>query len=91
MIIALGYDDDFDTCTGIRNELVCGQCSASTLLLWQKTAMGDRPKGTSSATVLVDDKGTEKEINYLVRCSFFKFNVVDPEDIFLCEGFKDKV
>ena len=88
MKIDLGYWAEQDICNAIRRKITCGRCSASTLLLWNEEQIGERPKGSSSATIITDSEGKEDDVYYLVRCSFFKFNVTDPEHIIHCEGFK---
>jgi len=88
--IELEYYEQGDICRAIRGELTCGNCSASTLLMWSEKRIGERPKGSSSATIITDAVGTETDIYYLVRCSFFRFNVTDPECVIHCEGFKAK-
>jgi len=80
-----------DACSAIRQNLTCGRCTASTLLMWEDSKYSERPRGSSHAKIVTDGQGTETDIHYLVRCSFFKFNVDQPEDIVHCEGYKEKI
>lgn len=72
----------------IRSHLVCGACTASTLLCWESLSYGSNPKGTTIAAEIENDIGSTNSVCFLVRCSFFRFNVVKPEQIVVCEGFK---
>ena len=91
MKIELGYWELEDACSAIRQNLTCGRCTASTLLMWEDTEFGERPRGSSYAKIVTDEQGTETDISYIVRCSFFKFNVEQPENIVHCEGYKEKI
>ena len=90
MIIKLECVNQDEFADNIRKKIMCGRCASSTLLLWEKPAIGNRPRGTSIATIVDTDDDSRTNICYMVRCSFFKFNVDSPEDIIDCEGFKEK-
>jgi len=86
--IKLDVLTDYECSIAIRDKIVCGGCSSSTLLVWKAPSFGDPPKGSSHLTVVVKDQTDEVPLCYLVRCSFFKFNVNQPDDVVYCEGFK---
>jgi len=80
-----------EICKAIREEVVCGKCVSSTILLSKEGVLGGRPKGTTLFRGEAE-YGEEKAVNYyyLIRCSFFKFNVNMPAEIVFCEGFKKR-
>jgi len=70
----------------VRDQVMCGKCKSSTFLVWRGSADGERwrfPFTMYNSQI----HGGEYKMSFLVRCSFFRSNIDDPEHIRLCEGF----
>ena len=90
MKLQRGLVQEKGLCSAVRDELTCGRCTASTLLVWRAKRMGSGPRDAATITV-VDEAGAEVEsADILVRCSFFRMNIPQPDTVLVCEGFKDR-
>lgn len=90
MNISVDVVKEKGVCLAIRDRLTCGRCTASTLLIWKAKRIGTGPRDTAVVTVADGDGYEVESANFLVRCSFFRMNIAEPQDVLVCEGFKDR-